>query len=156
MRKKLTDQEALNELQKWCNIFGLEIRVNLYDIKVIWIDPENIKDGISVVISESRPKLKSSTIFLPRTRSISTTCDSIIKKFFKNKKYSYLYWGKKRYTQNGIFEIENFETCCIHIPEANSPEEMELKLTIKGWTGNPFGLSAGILNPKIFEEVNNQ
>jgi hypothetical protein len=148
-KNKISDEDALNELKAWCKPFGLEVLVYSYKIIVCWIDPKspNQFNGTSVVINENRPKIKSYYSYNnPKYISVSTTCQKIINKYFKNKRY--LHWSRKSIIENNVYAIENLETVSIRIPEANTPAEMEIKLAINGWTGNPFGLSAGLLKSK--------
>lgn len=143
-RNKQTDEEALSELAEWCRPFGLVPCVFPSKICVSWLDPDNPDDMRgSVAIEMDRPMFGEYNIFAAKCVrkhiSISTTCRKIINRYFK--KQQWISWSRSVQEKTTAYNIVRRDTVNVRIPEADSPAEMELKLTAKGWTGNPFGPS---------------
>jgi hypothetical protein len=140
---KQADKEAFDELRAWCRPLGLEPKVFQDAVCVCWFKDSADKVG-SIAVEERRPTTKTSWNrnfgkIVSKKVSVSTTCRKIINRF---KRGMYIGWRRESEADMGSHFMIRTDEVRIRVPQASSPEELEIKLAATGWAGNPFGPSA--------------
>jgi len=125
--KEQDGQDAVRELEEWCAVLGLIVRVSDYYVTVLWESPDT--DCQSVVLEEIRYKLKSG-----KPVSAQSVCRRIISNYFRSDHGPCLSWTTRtKSSDHGMYLVTSRECVYLKLPNASSPAELAVMLAAQGW-----------------------